>query len=69
MQLLRAVLIVLNDNRINNKRFHDCFSCSKSLSKIGRITSTTRQFVNHMGFQITGEGRPKGGKSGFFPGR
>ena len=42
---------------------------SISLSKIGGITSTSRQFVDHIGCQITREWRLKGGKGGYrFPG-
>ena len=43
---------------------------SDSLSNIGGIRSTTRQFVDHIGIQITGKKQLKGEKSGFqFPGR
>ena len=38
---------------------------TNSQAKIGRVTSTTVEFLDHIGFQIAGDWRFKGRKSGF----
>ena len=48
--------------------FNLCGQILICLSKVGGNTSTKRQIVNHIGFQVTVERRHKGGNSGFrFP--